>query len=245
MSSLPGEIWILLAGVMLLGVRVMLTGRRKRWRALRRLARDRKWTATRRDRGKLPVRYRQLELMRHGYNRRATDILVSQGSYPVRAFCYHYETGFGKRHASHDLTVAVAEADTEADRPGLCVGRRCDIEAVGPFRRYRPVESEGPSDEEIELPAGSDGGDDSAGTDDVDALSVYAESADWVGTSLGPDVRRMIASWDSACECQVRGPYVAVSRLGIVGAESQVELVSLARRLAESFEKQKAEDSRQ
>ena len=76
--------------------------------------------------------------MRHGYNRSAGEVIVSVGRPTVRSFCYHYEIGFGKRHASRDFTVAVARID--AQLPGVLIGRGMTLEAVTAFERFLPTE---------------------------------------------------------------------------------------------------------
>lgn len=212
MESIPGEIWFFAAGILLVCVRVLLTSRRRRWR---RLARTRDWLATRRDREDLAVRYRLLELMRHGYNRRAEGIVALEEPRTVRAFCYHYETGFGKRHASRDVTAAVAEIDV--DLPGLCVGHGRGADAVAPIGRYRRVTRDGLAD---------DAGD----------INVYAESPVEAHREVLPVVRRALSGAGPGPGCQVRGPYVMVYEEGVASADRQLELVTLVQALAGELE---------
>jgi hypothetical protein len=158
--------------------------------------------------------------MRHGYNRRATDVIASAGPLPARAFCYHYEKGFGKAHASRDLTVAVVE--TEANRPGVWIGRGPGVEAGGSFERYRPVRRA------TEV----------AGTTqrEPDPFEVYAESARWVQAHFGPEVRRMLQVDLPRWACEVRGPFVALYTDGVSPVRSQIELLTRAEAIAATIE---------
>ncbi len=226
MISFSGELWVLLAGVLLAGVRLALTGRRRRWRALVARSRELGWGTERRDQEGLPARYGQLELMRHGYNRRVRDVIMSHGPRPARAFCYHYEIGFGKRHESRDLTVAVVE--TEADWPGVWVGPARGIEATGTFGRYRPV-----------APAQS-GKDQTPG--DSCGARVYGESVRCVGCDPGSEILGMPGAVEGAAArtCEVRGSCVAVYEDRIGSAASQIELLARAEALADRLERIRA-----
>lgn len=212
MDLFPTELWILLTGVLLVMIRLALTGRRRGWRAAAEQAEQRGWAVARRDREDLPSRYGPLELMRHGYNRCAWDVISSTKPRPARAFCYHYETGFGKRHASRDLIVAVVE--TDADRPGLWIGRGRGIELLGAFARYRPVAG-------VACPEGAE------------PFRAYAETVHRVEGRLEPDLRSILQEGDGPRTLEVRGPYVALYEDGIGPARSQIDLLARAEAAAD------------
>jgi len=212
LDLLPTELWILLTGVLLVMIRLALTGRRRGWRAAAEQAERRGWVVARRDREDLPSRYGLLELMRHGYNRCAWDVIRSAKPRPARAFCYHYETGFGKRHASRDLVVAVVE--TDADRPGLWIGRGRGIESVGAFARYRPM-------------AGV------ARSEDGEPFRAYAEAAHRAEGQLEADLQGILQEGDGARTLEIRGPYVALYEDGIGPARSQIDLLGRAEAAAD------------
>jgi hypothetical protein len=175
--------------------------------------------ARRSDPDDLPGRYARLELMSHGYNRRAGEIVSSKGPPTVRAFGYHYEIGFGQAHESCDWTVAVAE--TDADTPGVWIGRYREMIPIGLFERYDPmvVQAAPP----------------------VASRVVYTESPRWVNEHL---VR---AFWDllepagdeqqGSFDCELRGPYLALYHEGEAGPSFQLDMVSRARALAASLER--------
>jgi len=208
--SLPDELWVLAAGVLLAGVRLVIVGRRRRWRTLIDLAAERGLSFSRRDRSDLPEELACLELMRHGYNRRASDVLSTGARRTAGAFCYHYEAGFGKRHRSHELTVSVAR--TEKRHPGIWIARRREMENAGFFGRYRRVET-------------------AAWLSDA-ALRVYAEDAGFARAVLTDEVRTLLQRGEAVPDCEIRGPYVALYNEGIAGPEAQIDLLRRAEALA-------------
>ncbi|MBN1343483.1 MAG: hypothetical protein JXQ73_12420 [Phycisphaerae bacterium] len=225
MFPVANELWILLAGALLVGLRLLLSGRRRRRRLLAQDAGVRGWRISRRDHEGLAARYGLFELMRHGYNRRCSDVIAAIGGRVGRAFCYHYETGFGKGHACRDLTVAVVE--TRASRPGVWLGPgRCG-ELVGAFGRYRQAGAFRPE-------AASRGGLTVKG-DPSSAVSVraYAESQQWLERHLDPVLS---SRQDGGADViEIRGPCVAIYREGIGSAGEQIELLLRAEGLAEAL----------
>ena len=159
--------------------------------------------------------------MRHGYNRRARHVIAKTGERSVRAFCLHYEAGFGKGHGPRDLTVAVAE--TDANRPGVWIGREGGLETVGAFARYRPVRVD------------ADAGESPAGP--VPSFDVLAESPQWVRAHVGADLLALLQTRDGPLTCEIRGPLVAVYRQGVAPAESQIGLLRRADVVAAALER--------
>jgi hypothetical protein len=209
--SFPDELWVFAAGAVLLLVRQVLAGRRRRWLALRALALERGMTVVGREVQDLPVRYGQLDLMRHGYNRRAGDVICLGGHSSARSFCYYYEIGFGKAHRPLGFTVAVVE--TDGRRPGLWIGHAPGMEPVGLFGRYRPAALPGrPNDS---------------------PPTVYAESPRWAEVETCSAVWPMLRTDEGMLGCELRGPYVALYREGIASPEFQIELLRRARSLAD------------
>lgn len=219
MGPIPGEIWILLVAGVLVAIRTGLRARRRGWREATMEARSLGWQTTRRDREGLPVRFGRLSLMRHGYNRKARHIILAKGARQGRSFCYHYETGFGKGHASHDLTVAVVEGDIFL--PGARIGVGASVEASGAFSCYRPCG-------QVTLNDTEDSDDPSAAPTRVAA---YAESPRRVETLLKPVLADALKGGSRTCE--VRGPFVALYQDGIAGALEQLDLLRQASELTD------------
>jgi hypothetical protein len=209
--SFPDELWIFAAGAVLLLVRQMLVGRRRRWHGLRALTLGHGMSAVGRDVQDLPVRCGQLELMRHGYNRRVDDVICLSDHSSARSFCYYYEIGFGKAHRPLGFTVAVVETDRR--RPGLWIGRAPGMEPVGLFGRYQPATLPGqPNDP---------------------PPAVYAESPRWAETEMCSAIWPMLRTEEGTLGCELRGPYVAMYSEGIASPEFQIELLRRTRALAD------------
>ncbi len=222
MAPVPLEIWILLVVGVLVAFRTGLTLRRRGWRRTANEVSSLGWQARWYDWEGLPVRFGRLALMRHGYNRRARSIIVAKGKRQGRSFCYHVETGFGKAHASHDLTVAVIEGDTTM--PGARIGIGAGIEPSGAFWRYHACGH-------VALRQTEEGGKPAEASA---RAAVYAESPRWAETVLRPVLEDALKGGVRTCE--VRGPFVALYQDGIIGAQEQLELLKQASALTDRLE---------
>ncbi len=173
--------------------------------------------------------------MCRGYNRRAGEVIASSRAPSSRVFCYHYETGFGRRHVPRDLIVAVVETDTEW--PGVWIGRGSGLDCVGAFGRYRLMEAEatGQADEASDEP-------ERASPAPARPLKTYAESSRLVEAHAASGLVEVLRRGQGERTCELRGPYVALYEEGVGGAPSQIELLAQAESLADRICKTSAEN---
>ena len=92
----------------------LLASLRQRYRtiSLSSLASELKLRIFARDPLSIPQRYDQLYLFKHGYARRARNVMIGhyQGR-PIRAFDYLYETGLGIDRRTQRFSVVIVQAD--------------------------------------------------------------------------------------------------------------------------------------
>ncbi len=229
MFTVPGELWVLGAGVVLAATRTLMSSRRRRRRNLVRTARREGCRLARRDREELIDRYGGLDLFRRGYNRRVSDIVIPNGERIVRSFCYHYEIGFGRDFSPHDVTAALAESCI--DFPGVWIGREPRPISAGSFRRYVEVAPDlrnqlFPHDPE---PEASD-------KREVRPPTVWTESPRWMEANLTPDIAGQLRLRPGRVTWELRGPTVLAYAEGLLDADSQLTLWTQVARIADTLE---------